>query len=260
MEENTTPPSVEPLPLRQAGLLFGLPTLLLVLSVYCLTPRLRRWGVSPYVSLDMAFLVPFALLFCASLIAYGTAGHAWSWPDFKRRFRLRPMDGEDWLWTVGLFAFALVSYLTLRSLSSRLIFEGIIPLPDALPTILDPRATLSIHSLMGGRVAGNWPLLLINLIALLFNTFGEEFWWRGYILPRQEVAHGRHTWVLHGLFWTLFHAFKYWEFVALLPTCLALSFVAQRRKNTWPGIVTHLALNGLESVSVLLLVVGIAPS
>jgi membrane protease YdiL (CAAX protease family) len=59
---------------------------------------------------------------------------------------------------------------------------------------------------------------------------------------------------VHGLLWTLFHAFKYWEFVALLPTCLAFSFVAQRRKTTWPGIVTHSALNGLESISVLLLV------
>lgn len=59
---------------------------------------------------------------------------------------------------------------------------------------------------------------------------------------------------MHGLLWTLFHAFKYWEFVALLPTCLAFSFVAQRRKTTWPGIVTHSALNGLESISVLLLV------
>jgi membrane protease YdiL (CAAX protease family) len=209
------------------------------------------------VSLDLAFLVPFALLFCASLIAYRLAGHAWSWPDFKHRFRLRRMDAHDWLWTVGLFAFALASYFPLKSITSRLIMQGIIPLPDALPTILDPRATQSVQALMGGRVAGNWPLLLVNLTALLFNTFGEELWWRGYILPRQEAAHSTHTWVLHGLLWTLFHAFKYWEFAALLPTCLALSFVAQRRKNTWPGIVTHFALNGLESVSILLLVAGV---
>jgi membrane protease YdiL (CAAX protease family) len=257
MEENATPPTVNPLPLWQTPFFFGLPTLLLVLSVYCLAPRLRGWGISPYVSLDLAFLVPFALLFCASLAAYGMAGHAWTWAKFKERFRLRRMDGDDWLWTVGLFVFALASYLPLKALTARFIAEGVIPLPDALPTILDPRATQSVEVLMGGRMAGNWPLALVNLSALLFNIFGEEFWWRGYLLPRQEVAHGRHTWVVHGLLWTLFHAFKYWEFAALLPSCLAFSFVAQRRKNTWPGIVTHFALNGLESVSVLLLVMGV---
>lgn len=141
---------------------------MLVLSVYCLAPRLLTWAVSAYVSLDVAFLVPLALLFCASLVAYGMAGHAWTWAKFKDRFRLR-----------------------------------------------------------------------------------------GYILPRQELAYGRQTWVVHGLLWTLFHAFKYWEFAALLPACLAFSFVAQRRKNTWPGIVTHFALNGSESMSVLLLVMGV---
>jgi membrane protease YdiL (CAAX protease family) len=256
MDESATSQAANPLPLWQTAFFFGLPTLLLVLSVYCLTPRLRKWGVSPYVSLDVAFLVPFALLFCGSLVAYGMAGHAWTWAKFKDRFRLRRMDGDDWLWTMGLFAFALASYFPLKAVTSRFIAEGIIPLPDSLPTILDPRVTLSVEVLMGGRVQGNWSLALVNLIALLFNTVGEGLWWRGYILPRQEVAHGRHTWIVHGLLWTLFHAFKYWEFAALLPSCLAFSFVAQRRKNTWPGIVTHFALNGLESASVLLLVAG----
>jgi len=256
MEKNSTLSTIRPLSFWQTAFFFGLPTILLILSIYCLVPRLLTWGFSAYMSLDVAFLVPFALLFCASLIAYGMAGHAWTWADFKDRFRLRRMDGNDWLWTGGLFIFALVSYFPLNAIISQFIAKGIIPLPDSLPTILDPRTKQSIELLMGGQVKGNWWLVLVNFSALLFNTFGEEFWWRGYILPRQEVAHGKHAWVVHGLLWTLFHAFKYWEFAALLPVCLAFSFVAQRRKNTWPGIVTHLVLNGLESISILLLVAG----
>jgi len=27
----------------------------------------------------------------------------------------------------------------------------------------------------------------------------RELWWRGYILPRQELAFGRWTWIIHGL-------------------------------------------------------------
>jgi membrane protease YdiL (CAAX protease family) len=36
-----------------------------------------------------------------------------------------------------------------------------------------------------------------------------------------------------------------WNLLALLPVCLALSFVASKRKNTWPGIVVHFVTNGL---------------
>ena len=52
---------------------------------------------------------------------------------------------------------------------------------------------------------------------LIFNIVGEELWWRGYIFPRQEKQHGRFTWVLHGLLWTLFHAFKWWDLIGLVP-------------------------------------------
>jgi hypothetical protein len=37
----------------------------------------------------------------------------------------------------------------------------------------------------------------------------------------------------------LFFQWTLWDFVRMLPTCCALSFVAQHRKNTWPGIISH---------------------
>jgi len=94
-------------------------------------------------------------------------------------------------------------------------------------------------------------------VTLFFNIFGEELWWRGYMLPRQELVHGNSTWIIHGFLWTMFHAFKYWELAAILPASLALSFVAYKRKNSWPGIVTHLTINGLGPMSILLLAIGI---
>lgn len=86
------------------------------------------------------------------------------------------MNGDDWSWTVGLFLFALISYLLLNAATSQLITAGVIPLPESLPAILDPRSRRSIESLVGGQAKGNWSLALVSLCALLFNTFGEEFW------------------------------------------------------------------------------------
>jgi membrane protease YdiL (CAAX protease family) len=38
-------------------------------------------------------------------------------------------------------------------------------------------------------------------------SVGEELWWRGYVLPRQELAFGRATWVIHGILWSVIHLF-----------------------------------------------------
>jgi hypothetical protein len=56
--------------------------------------------------------------------------------------------------------------------------------------------------------------------------------------------------------WALFHAFKYWQWLTLLPVTLILSFVAQRRATTWPGIITHFVFNGLSLIPLIALVAG----
>ncbi|SEL85374.1 CAAX protease self-immunity [Alkalibacterium putridalgicola] len=97
------------------------------------------------------------------------------------------------------------NFLLLPTQSWLLDVVGFAP-PEYLPTTLDPRMTVS----------GIPPefettpialLITFQLFFLFFNILGEEFWWRGYILPRQEIVHGQYTWILHGLLWTLFHIF-----------------------------------------------------
>jgi membrane protease YdiL (CAAX protease family) len=62
------------------------------------------------------------------------------------------------------------------------------------------------------------------------------------MLPRQELAFGRATWVIHGILWSVFHSFTQptlWDTFRMAITGIALAFVAQRTKSTWPGIVGH---------------------
>ena len=33
--------------------------------------------------------------------------------------------------------------------------------------------------------------------------------------------------------------------ISLLPVCLIISFIAQKRKNLWPGFIAHYLINGL---------------
>ena len=61
---------------------------------------------------------------------------------------------------------------------------------------------------MGVRLHGAWWILIYYaVIMFVCNIGGDELWWRGYVLPRQELAFGRAAWVIHGLFWSAFHLF-----------------------------------------------------
>ena len=96
---------------------------------------------------------------------------------------------------------------------------------------------------MGLSLKGAWWILVYYaLVMFVCNIAGEELWWRGYVLPRQELAFGKATWVIHGIFWSAFHLFMqptFWDTVRMSITGVGLAFVAQRTRNTWPGIVGH---------------------
>lgn len=77
------------------------------------------------------------------------------------------------------------------------------------------------------------------------NIFGEEFVWRGVLLPRQEAAFGRHAWLVNGVGHLLLHASMGLPvLLTLWPTAIILPYVVQARRNAWIGVVIHAALNG----------------
>jgi membrane protease YdiL (CAAX protease family) len=249
--------TLKPMPLPLALLYFGIPMLIFVLSVYLLIPFFKDQGLTEFMSYSLSLLIPLVLMFIVSLVALRLEGYPVTWETIQERFRLRRMDRTDWVWTVVSFIVMMVGAGIFGLLGQLLVIHGIIPLPENIPTVLldpsvDPATMFTVFGdSLGPNAQGNWGLVVFSLILLAFNIFGEEFWWRGVILPRQELVHGKNTWLIHGTLWALFHAFKYWQWIGLLPVCLTLSFVAQKRRNTWPGIITHFAVNGLSLVPIL---------
>ncbi len=254
--------SLHPLPVWRALLFFGLPALAFRLSIYWGMPTMMAAGLTQYEAFIVSFTVPSAILFA---LAFGFAqqeGIGMSRRDLWARFRLHRMTRQDWLWTVGGFLFAFLAGGMLAGAARQLIsvFPAIAP-PAFFPPILDPRVTLStavFTDFVGASLVDNWGVFILYAIALFFNIFGEELWWRGLILPRQELAHGRGTWVIHGLLWLLFHVpFYPWSAVSLLPICLTIAYVSQRRRNTTPAIIMHWLYNGLPLLLVLGMVLGL---
>ena len=239
---------IQPLHLKKALLYFGIPALGVALVVYLVMPAVAAVGIPILFNYLIVYAtVPMLLLITAAIIAYRREGHPMSWRAFKIRFRLRRMKRVDWLWAIGLTLFMFLT-AGLLSFTSRWLasFKYLVP-PVYWPAELKPGppAAQVPSEFMGYPLAGNWWIFALLLVSLAVATIGEELWWRGYILPRQELAHGQGTWFVHGVLWCLFHLFAPWNVLSILPGCLALSFVAQRLKNTWPAIIAHGLANGL---------------
>jgi len=249
----------KPMPLWLSALFFGVPAGIGVVGLYVAMPALARAGVSLFWNTMLTVVGMFPLLLGAALVAYRLERRTLSWNDLRHRFRIRRLSTREWMWTAGLLIVFVGGQLLLIPTSRWLASVLPIPLPEGLPHALDPRvAKTSIPTdFLGVPLRRNWGMVVVYLAILLFNIVGEEFWWRGYVLPRQELVHGRWTWLVHGILWTLFHAPFWWNLIALLPSTLSLSLVSSRLRNTTPGIVVHFVMNGLGYIMILLGILGL---
>ena len=253
--------TIDPLPLRQALLYFGIPALLFRLSLYTGTPALIRLGLPPFQAIVVSFTTPAAILVALAFGCYKRDGYPLSWDAVRTRFRLLPMTLIDWLWAIGGF---VITFLSIGALSfTALLLLKAVPAiapPGFFPPWQKPASSFDLAlftTFIGTPVKGNWGVAALFCVMLLFNIVGEELWWRGYILPRQELVHGHWTWAVHGLLWLVWHlAFYPWQVFALLPICLVLPYIAQRRQNTWLALIIH-SQNAIVLLLVLALVLGI---
>lgn len=248
---------IKPMYLGESLLWFGGWAIVLILSVYVLMPRLSS-ALTEFERFSIAMTVPLVLIFITAIAIYWIQ-NGYNMRGFRSRYRMDHFKLVDVLWGVGLSIVAMVSMGAFSALGTKLISIGIIPVPGNLPLILDPEAVFNhstLNQMVGGQINGNWKVIIIYFIMLFFNIAGEELLWRGYILPRQELAFGKKAWVIQGLLWTMFHSFKWWDMISLLPVCLLISFVAQKRKSIWPGFIAHYIVNGMGFIMFLAAVLG----
>jgi len=282
---------IKPASLFASLLLFGIPALIFFISLNLIIPRMVDSGQSWFLIYNLCLALPLALLLIGALLGYRLEGREFNWPSMASRFRLNPMKLKDWLWAIGLaifmyggnhssligFVFACLALLFEggENWKKNLILSGIILLflfasyelwrtePFLSKFVIHLKSDQLIEFMrhfgpsdfMGFPTHGNWWILVYYLIILLvFNIGGEELWWRGYIMPRQELVFGKATWIINGFLWACFHLFIHstlFDLVRMMPTCLALAYVVQRTRNTWTGIIGHTVGNSPLVVQIL---------
>jgi|SoiMethySBSTD1v2_1073268.scaffolds.fasta_scaffold355986_3 membrane protease YdiL (CAAX protease family) len=237
---------MQPIGLAQSFLWFGIPSVIFSWFLLWWLPRLLAGGMALAPIFLLTFATPLALMLLAALYVYRREGNPWTWPAFRDRMRLQRMTGADVLWTIGL----VVGVLLLGRLFSMVVGDRELfrfyTHPAGFTQFMSQLSTIGAEW-AGFTVKGNWLLLIAYLLILIVvNIFGEELWWRGIILPRQELALGNYAWVVNGVLWAAFHAFYHSTlagFLSYVPGTTLLAYVCWKRKSTWPGIIAHTIQN-----------------
>jgi membrane protease YdiL (CAAX protease family) len=183
------------------------------------------------------------LIFLLSLIMYKLDGHPLDYRSFVRRYRLEKLEKRDWLWLISMIVVALLSLISLSFTQPLLRSTRLFGPHPLFPPDMVEITKLTPGMLFGMTLKGKWWLIGVYLLGWFFNIVGEELWYRGWMLPRQEAAFGKYAWVINGLMFNFQHTFQPWNLLAMLPGSLFISYAVQRRKKTWLSILWHGLLN-----------------
>jgi membrane protease YdiL (CAAX protease family) len=106
---------------------------------------------------------------------------------------------------------------------------------------------------------GAWNLLALQAVLSLFNTFlGEEFLFRGILLPKMRGVFGRWDWVANGVAFGLYHLHQPWGLPGNILHGLLLAFTGKRYRSNWFPIILHSGQSIYFIVLILGLVLGLA--
>jgi membrane protease YdiL (CAAX protease family) len=182
------------------------------------------------------------------------------WSAIRRRTWLQtPLDPRTdqpnrrlyWWLLPGLFlSFVLMGFLIGR------YFDGLVPW---LFPALQPAPYQDITQLASPEFQGQWWLLGVTLVALLFNYFlGEEFVFRGVLLPKMEGVFGKYDWVANSVLFGLYHLHKPWIILSTIVGGLGITWPARRFRSNWMAVVIH-GVEGWYVVLVLAVILGLFP-
>jgi membrane protease YdiL (CAAX protease family) len=101
---------------------------------------------------------------------------------------------------------------------------------------------------------GAWDLFGLFFVLSLFSNFlGEEFLFRGILLPKMEGVFGKWDWVANGVLFGFYHLHQPWSILSNILFGWIVAFAGKRFHSNWFPIILH---NG-QAVFFLFLILGL---
>ncbi len=220
-------------------------------------------GIARVILMTLGLMWQFIL---AMTIVYYEAGSL-SWSTVKQRLWLNtprdPKTGKPrrilWVWLIPF------------SLLFPAIEFGIIPVSaldklwvSLFPFLAEPPG-YSLSNFIAtpqsrAQLVGAWWFFGLFVVLAVFNTFlGEEFLFRGVLLPKMNGVFGKWDWVANGFLFGIYHLHQPWGIPGgILVGALLFAFPAKYFRSTWMAIIIHSGQSVFFGFLILGLVLGLA--
>ncbi len=187
------------------------------------------------------------------------------WPTLSQRLWLNtprsPQTGERrgrlWWWLIPLILLTAIYEMQVSGMLDRL-WVSLFPF-WAEPPGFSFGAALDTPEARS-QLVGAWGVWGLFLLSALFNTFlGEEFLFRGFLLPRMAGVFGKWDWVTNGLLFAVYHLHQPWGILSGAVSGIVFFALPSRYfRSSWFGIVAHSGQSIFFAILLLGLVLGLA--
>ena len=222
---------------------------------FIVTPKLASITNLPIlIAYWLAIIIGLIWQFFLSLMILKVDGEDMNWQSILSRMKFqRPISPETgrsnyWLllWTIPFI------------LLSAVIQSGVLGIPnidDLMAPLIESLLKYDLSSLATSEYNGAWWILGLYIVTSVFNYFfGEEFIYRGILLPKMNGVFGKWDWFANGILFGFYHLHKpqiilstalYFGLVFALPSKLF--------QSSWMAVIIH----GLEGLLGFIVVLGI---
>jgi uncharacterized protein len=222
---------------------------------FVITPKVAavtNWP--PLITYWIAIVFGLIWQFILSLMILKTDGHDLKWQTIVTRMKyqkpVNPKTGKSGYWLL-LWTIPFI-------LLSAVIQSGILSLPDIdslMAPLIQYLPKYDLSSLATAEYKGAWWILGLFIVTSVFNYFlGEEFMYRGILLPKMNGVFGKWDWFFNGILFGFYHLHKP---QIILSTALYFGFVfafpSRLFQSNWMAVIIH----GLEGLLGVLVILGI---
>jgi membrane protease YdiL (CAAX protease family) len=207
----------------------------------------------------MLIIVGMTWQFVVSLVILRREVGSLRWAAIRQRTWLNlPRDPKTGAASARLFWWLLpcLLFLALVELGVGNLVNA--PLGWLFPALKAPAYT-EMQGLADPQFKGQWWIFGVALVSFVLNYFlGEEFLFRGILLPKMGGAFGKWDWVANAVLFGGYHLHKPWTIPSLIVAALAVTWPARRFRSNWMAVIMH-GVEGYFIFLVLGVILGLIP-
>jgi hypothetical protein len=222
------------------------PGVLIGACYFALSPILRSWGYPSIAALMCTVAIVLVPVELGYLLFEGRKRNGRYSLEGVVAYRERIPALQYFLWVPVLFVLVGIIFTLMKPVDALLhetVFSWVPVLESGLTAGYSRGALILTYA-------------LVAVFGVVVGPIVEEFYFRGFLLPRMGYA-GKWAPVLHSLLFAVYHFWTPWQFVTRTLGMLPMVYAAQRR-NLYVVVIVHVLVNTLDVVTAVAFIAAMA--